>query len=90
MFVYIYYLYLYIYVYISLCSVLFFCHVGRYLGGGLLIPMSNAKYTATYGYLVPRRIFIQMAGKSGCSTGTSREVTHPSTIPAQRRLTSEF
>ena len=29
-------------------------------------------------------------GKSGCSTGTSREVTHPSTIPAQRRLTSEF
>ena len=26
----------------------------------------------------------------GCSTGTSREVTHPSTIPAQRRLTSEF
>ncbi len=28
--------------------------------------------------------------KIGCSTGTSREVTHPSTIPAQRRLTSEF
>ena len=28
--------------------------------------------------------------KGGCSTGTSREVTHPSTIPAQRRLTSEF
>lgn len=26
----------------------------------------------------------------GCSTGTSREVTHPSTIPAQRRLTAEF
>jgi hypothetical protein len=69
----------------------FFCHVGRYLGGGLLIPMSNAKYTATYDYLLPRRIFIQMDGsKSGCSTGTSREVTHPSTIPAQRRLTSEF
>jgi hypothetical protein len=29
-------------------------------------------------------------GVRGCSTGTSREVTHPSTIPAQRRLTAEF
>ncbi len=28
--------------------------------------------------------------KRGCSTGTSREGTHYSTIPAQRRLTSEF
>ena len=28
--------------------------------------------------------------KIGCDTGTSREVTHPSTIPAHRRLTAEF
>ncbi|GLJ59032.1 hypothetical protein SUGI_1489230 [Cryptomeria japonica] len=28
--------------------------------------------------------------KKGCNTGTSREVTHPSTTPAQARLTAEF
>jgi hypothetical protein len=50
-------------------------------------------------YFFPRRVFLakQWSPKifskfleNGCSTGTSREVTHPSTIPAQRRLTSEF
>ena len=30
------------------------------------------------------------ANQKGCNTGTSREVTHPSTTPAQARLTAEF
>ena len=29
-------------------------------------------------------------GQKGCNTGTSQEVTHPSTTPAQARLTAEF
>ena len=29
-------------------------------------------------------------GQKGCNTGTSQEVTHPSTAPAQARLTAEF
>jgi hypothetical protein len=55
------------------------------------LPREKARGLATRVKQVHEGKFSQNAKKRcGCSTGTSREVTHPSTIPAQRRLTAEF